>query len=119
VTVLAGTVTLTVAGQTATLSSGQTGTFVVVPPAVLIANISQKIFEFLVSGGIRNEGIANSLQASLDAAAKQAGVNNSAARGALGALVNKLSAFVNGGQMTPAVRDALVPPIRALIASLR
>ena len=41
--------------------------------------------------------------------------NRKAAEGILGALVDKLNAYVHGGQITPIVRNTLVAPLEALI----
>ena len=85
-----------------------------------IGNLSQQITAFLASREITKTSIATSLQASLSNASKKLvnKKNKHAARGILGALVNKLNAFVKGGKITAHVRDTLVPRIEELIASL-
>lgn len=118
VTVLSGTATVTVGTQTATLSTGETQTALIVPPDTLLTNMSQKVSEFLASGDIANAGIAQSLTASLKNATRLVGVNNTAVKGILEALINKLNAFLHGGQITPPVREAFVSKIHALVSSL-
>ena len=83
-----------------------------------INNMIDQVNQFLASGQI-DQGTANSLLASLNnTGSALARGNNNAAKGILGALINKLNAFEKGGQITSAIRDKFVSEINALLSSL-
>jgi len=118
-TVLVGTVTVGIGGGTATLGPGQSLAFLAADPGTALANLATQVGQLLASGAIRNAGIARSLSASLqNARAALLRGDRAAARGMLGALLNKLDAFVAGGQITAGARAALLSPLEVLLGSL-
>lgn len=99
--------------------AGELYTAPVTGPHAIIDHIKTEIDQFLATGDIRNQGIATSLVSSLNNADKAITQNNNnSAKGILGAFINKLNTFVNGGQITAIVRDTFVPAANAIIASL-
>ncbi|MBI5367686.1 MAG: hypothetical protein HZA54_11665 [Planctomycetes bacterium] len=100
------------------LSGSGAGLLTIRTPQQVLNALSAQVAAFLAAGEIRNAGIANSLQVSLDNAARKIGQNNEAARGMLESLLNKLDAYTRGGQITQPVREALAPQVRLLISLL-
>lgn len=118
-TVLAGTITLVLGGGATTLGPGQSLTFPTLGPLDLLDLLVSAIADFRTAGAIRNAGAARSLTASLEnARAALARGQTRAARGMLAAFLQKLEAFARGGQITPAVHDALAVPVGPLLGTL-
>jgi hypothetical protein len=88
--------------------------FLAAAPAVGIS--SATIAQLVAAGDVRNTGIANSLSANLEHAARQLGNDGPAAGAALRALRQKVAAFVKGGQLTAAAGATLAGAVDALLA---
>jgi hypothetical protein len=114
--VLSGTITATIEGETKTMTTGQVQTQAL--PKTAISNVSQQIAAYLGLGEIKNHGIAQSLLASLDNANKMTTKNNTAAKQILNAFLHKLEAFFNSGQITAAVRSNVGIQVAALLSAL-
>jgi hypothetical protein len=118
VRVLVGSVTFNIAGQTATLSAGQSRTFLLLSPDAVLANLSQAISNYVAAGQIP-AGVAQGLQAKTGAARQAlARGNRSAARGVLGGLRSELDTLFRSRQITAAAHDALAGAVDAVLIGL-
>jgi hypothetical protein len=114
ISILNGTVTVSVEGQTFKLNAGDVQTFSF--PRAVMRTMFEEISGFLAAGAIRNGGIANSLKASVNNASTLVGSNDTAVREILGALLAKVRTFSDEGQISPVVRDTLAAQIDAVLA---
>ncbi len=92
--------------------------FTVVPQG-FVQSLSAQVAGFVSSGNIATAGVGNGLSASLTAAGRLIAANNPAATRILIAILRRLDALTNAGQITPVVRDTLAAQINALIIALR
>ena len=114
-----GTFTVTVQVQDDAGGSGTaTATVRVASSAATVQQLGQMVAGLLAHGDL-TRGEATALQASLDAAARQIGRGDaSAARGELGAFINKVNAEVASGRLSASAGQALITLAQRLIATL-
>jgi hypothetical protein len=115
-TVIAGIVEVTIGNQTVTLLTGESRSFG--SPADALDALTRQVAQLLASGDIKNNGIANSITASLTNAKKHLDSDRKTSRNELNALLNKLDAFLKGGQITQRAYDVLAVGVRAVISSI-
>lgn len=114
----AGTFTVTANVNDGDATSSTSGTVVVETAARGIERLQAAVALLAAPTGSLNHGEVNSLEAKLDAAAKQVGKSNGSAANILAAFTNELDALVQSGRLSSATGTQIEAYANRVIASL-